>query len=59
MNMEIKARDLLAAGWHEGRRMGPAMGDHALDERPDAPQSRVRLLGSEVTHGHNPMIRIR
>ena len=25
MNMEIKARDLIAAGWHEGRRLGPAL----------------------------------
>jgi tRNA-splicing ligase RtcB len=25
MSMEIKARDLVAAGWHEGRRMGPAL----------------------------------
>lgn len=25
MNMEIKARDLIAAGWHEGRRVGPAL----------------------------------
>ena len=25
MNMEIKARDLVAAGWHEGRRLGPAL----------------------------------
>ncbi len=23
--MEIKARDLIAAGWHEGRRLGPAL----------------------------------
>ncbi len=25
MTMEIKARDLIAAGWHEGRRLGPAL----------------------------------
>ena len=25
MNMEIKARDLIAAGWHEGRRLGAAL----------------------------------
>ena len=25
MSMEIKARDLIAAGWHEGRRLGPAL----------------------------------
>lgn len=25
MNMEIKARDLIAAGWHEGRRLGPTL----------------------------------
>lgn len=25
MNMEIKARDLVAAGWHEGRRLGAAL----------------------------------
>lgn len=25
MNMEIKARDLIAAGWHEGRCLGPAL----------------------------------
>ena len=25
MNMEIKARDLIAAGWHEGRRLGRAL----------------------------------
>jgi tRNA-splicing ligase RtcB len=25
MSMEIKARDLLAAGWHEGRRLSPAL----------------------------------
>jgi RNA-splicing ligase RtcB len=25
MNMEIKARDLITAGWHEGRRLGPAL----------------------------------
>ena len=25
MNMEIKARDLIAAGWHEGRRLGGAL----------------------------------
>lgn len=25
MNMDIKARDLIAAGWHEGRRLGPAL----------------------------------
>lgn len=25
MSMEIKARDLVAAGWHEGRRLGPAL----------------------------------
>jgi RNA-splicing ligase RtcB len=25
MNMEIKARDLVAAGWHEGRRLGGAL----------------------------------
>jgi RNA-splicing ligase RtcB len=25
MTMEIKARDLVAAGWHEGRRLGPAL----------------------------------
>ncbi len=25
MNMEIKARDLIAAGWHEGRRLGDAL----------------------------------
>lgn len=25
MNMEIKARDLIAAGWHEGRRIGAAL----------------------------------
>ena len=25
MHMEIKARDLIAAGWHEGRRLGPAL----------------------------------
>lgn len=25
MQMEIKARDLIAAGWHEGRRLGPAL----------------------------------
>lgn len=25
MNVEIKARDLLAAGWHEGRRLGVAL----------------------------------
>ena len=25
MNMEIKARDLIAAGWHDGRRLGPAL----------------------------------
>ncbi|MDF9832792.1 tRNA-splicing ligase RtcB [Ereboglobus sp. PH5-5] len=24
-NMEIKARDLIAAGWHEGKRLGPAL----------------------------------
>ena len=41
------------------RRVGLAMRDHALDERADALQSGVRLLGSEVAHGHNPMIRVR
>lgn len=25
MTMEIKARDLVSAGWHEGRRLGPAL----------------------------------
>lgn len=25
MTIEIKARDLIAAGWHEGRRLGPAL----------------------------------
>ena len=25
MSMEIKARDLVAAGWHEGRRLGGAL----------------------------------
>jgi hypothetical protein len=25
MTMEIKARDLIAAGWHEGRRLGAAL----------------------------------
>ena len=25
MTMEIKARDLISAGWHEGRRLGPAL----------------------------------
>ena len=25
MSMEIKARDLIAAGWHEGRRLGAAL----------------------------------
>ena len=25
MNMQIKARDLISAGWHEGRRIGPAL----------------------------------
>ena len=25
MSMEIKARDLIAAGWHEGRRLGPCL----------------------------------
>jgi hypothetical protein len=25
MNMQIKARDLITAGWHEGRRLGPAL----------------------------------
>jgi len=25
MPMEIKARDLIAAGWHEGRRLGAAL----------------------------------
>ena len=25
MNLEIKVRDLIAAGWHESRRLGPAL----------------------------------
>ena len=25
MSMELKARDLIAAGWHEGRRLGAAL----------------------------------
>jgi hypothetical protein len=25
MNREIKARDLIAAGWHDGRRLGDAL----------------------------------
>src|ERR1043165_9397570 len=42
MSMEIKARDLVAAGWHEGRRLGAALRP-ARDLEATGP-SRVAVL---------------
>jgi hypothetical protein len=39
------------------RGVRPPVGDHALDERANAGECRVRLLGGEVAHDCNPMRR--
>lgn len=45
MNMEIKARDLIAAGWHEGRRLGAAL-------------RRARQLEAEGLHRETLLVKL-
>jgi hypothetical protein len=45
MNMKIKARDLIAAGWHEGRRLGAAL-------------RRARQLEAEGLHRETLLVKL-
>lgn len=56
MSMEIKARDLVAAGWHEGRRLGPALRRARDLEAAGLPRAEVLVALEEEFPKQLPVI---